>query len=294
MSIIFLAVVLILVSITLASMFVEVQQQEVKIIERFGKYSRTFNAGMNWKKPFIESAVETLSLKLQLLPVQVETKTKDNVFVTVTAVVQYMIQAGHEADAYYKLQDPKQQLQAYVFDNIRSEIPTMDLDTVFSSKDQIALAVDTALAETMTVYGYTIQKVLITEITPAQSVRDAMDEIQTQTRLALAAAQKGEAQKVLAIKNAEAEKETKRLNGEGIAAEREAIVKGLKDSVEELAAATSTKPDAAMQILMQTQYYDTIKSVGTAPGSRVIMIPFGADGASRVREAILEANLAVE
>lgn len=266
------------------------QQQEVKIVERLGKYNKTLSAGLSFKTPLIDSVVQTVSLKMQNLPVAVEAKTKDNVFVSLTMSLQYEVPEVQAKDAYYKLQDPKHQMEAYVFDSVRSQVPTMTLEEVFNNKDLIAGTVDKSVATNMLTYGYQIVNVLITEVEPAANVKQALNQVQAATLQRAAAEQQGEAQKIVMVKQAEAEKATKQLSGEGIAAERQAIVDGLKQSVEELASATGTAPDKAMAILMTTQYYDTLKSIGLN-AKNTIMIPYGSDGSDRVRDAIIAAKI---
>lgn len=287
-TIIFWIIVVIVLIIFFFGALVQTDEQEVKIIQRFGKYSKTVLAGISWKSPFIESVVQTISLKLQNVQYTVEAKTKDNVFVNIEMNVQYQIPAESAADSYYKLQNPEKQIEAYIFDSVRSQVPTMTLEEVFNNKDLIAQSVDTTVAKQMLTYGYQIINILITEVEPAANVKQALNQVQASTLARQAAEQQGEAQKIILVKQAEAEKATKQLSGEGIAAERQAIVDGLKKSVEELSEATGTTAENAMSILMATQYYDTLKAIG-ASSKNTIMLPYGADGADKIRESIIAA-----
>ena len=129
-------------------------------------------------------------------------------------------------DAYYKLDDPEVQMQSYAFDVVRSHIPSMDLDEAYADADTIAMHIQETLHAQMADYGYEIVKALITNIEPDQRVKDAMNNINAAQRNQVAASAQGDAQKTLAVKKAEGEKETMRLQGEGVAAERMAIATG--------------------------------------------------------------------
>jgi len=206
------AVVAFWLIIAFFSGFFTVQQQSRAIIERFGRYLRTAKPGLNLKVPYIDHVVQRVSLRVQQLPVEVETKTADNVFVKLFVAVQYRVVEGNEADSYYKLQDHVEQIKSYVLDVVRAKVPKMSLDEVFEKKDDVGLAVKNELDVSMKVYGFEIPNALVTDVNPADSVKAAMNEIQTQQRLQVAAAAKGEANKILVVKNAEAEAESKHLH----------------------------------------------------------------------------------
>ena len=270
--------------------FFTVQQQSRAIIERFGRYLRTAKPGLNLKVPYIDTVAQRVSLR-----VEVETKTADNVFVKLFVAVQYRVVEGNEADSFYKLQDHVEQIRSYVLDVVRAKVPKMSLDEVFEKKDDVGLAVKNELDVSMKVYGFEIPNALVTDVNPADSVKAAMNEIQTQQRLQVAAAAKGEANKILVVKNAEAEAESKHLQGEGIAKQRRAIVDGLRDSI----AAFSDKVGAvtaqdALNLVLLTQYFDTLKEIGVSAGSKVILMPHSPGGmtdiAEQLRGAIIAAN----
>jgi regulator of protease activity HflC (stomatin/prohibitin superfamily) len=211
--------------------FFTVAQQEVAVVERFGKFARISGAGLNMKIPLIEQVRGGLSLRVQQLDVKVETKTKDNVFINIVASVQFQVLHDKVYDAFYKLTDPRSQIQSYVFDVIRAKVPTMDLDLVFENKDSIAIAVKEELTEVMTTFGYSIVKALITDIDPDGKVKAAMNEINEKRRLRMAAQEQGEAEKIIKVKKAEAEAESMRLSGQGVADQRKAIINGLRESI---------------------------------------------------------------
>jgi regulator of protease activity HflC (stomatin/prohibitin superfamily) len=288
-----------LIIATLLGSFFTVKQQSRAIVERFGRYVRTANPGLNIKIPFIDHVVQRVSLRVQQLLVEVETKTQDNVFVKVSIAVQYRVVEGSEADSYYKLQDHVDQISSYVLDVVRAKVPKMVLDEVFEKKDDIGSAVKSELDVSMKIYGFEIPNALVTDVNPADNVKAAMNEIQTQQRLQVAAAAKGEANKILVVKNAEAEAESKRLQGEGIAKQRRAIVDGLRESI---AAFTDkiggVNEHEVLNLVLMTQYFDTLKEVGMSAGSKVILIPHAPGGMSDVSEqlraAIVTGNEAVK
>jgi len=285
-------------SIVLGSYFT-VQQQSRAIVERFGRYVRTANPGLNFKIPYIEGIVQRVSLRVQQLLVEVDTKTLDNVFVKISVAVQYRVVEGSEADSFYKLQDHVQQISSYVLDVVRAKVPKMSLDEVFEKKDDIGTAVKSELDVSMKIYGFEIPNALVTDVNPADNVKAAMNEIQTQQRLQVAANAKGEANKILVVKNAEAEAESKRLQGEGIAKQRRAIVDGLRESIAAFTDKVSTVNEhEVLNLVLMTQYFDTLKEIGISAGSKVILTPHAPGGMTdmiaQLRAAIIQGGEAVE
>jgi regulator of protease activity HflC (stomatin/prohibitin superfamily) len=271
-----------------------IQQAHAGIIERFGKFNRVVEPGLHVKMPYIDRLVALLSLKIDQNIITADTKTKDNVFVKVNIAVNYRVVSGREREAFYTLSDAKAQIQAYVLDVVRSKIPAMTLDEVFEKKDDVAQAVTQHLSELMQQYGFEIVSSLVVDVQPDPTVVAAMNEIQAQTRLQLAAQAKGEANKVLAVKAAEAEAESKALQGKGIADQRRAIVGGLNDSVASLASTAQTSPAEVLRTLLMTQYFDTIREIGVQSGAKVILLPHtpGAmtDIGEQIRNAMIIAN----
>ena len=290
-----LIIVLFAAVITLMATFFTVQQQSCAIIEQFGRYVRSSGPGLNVKIPFIESVVQRVPLRMQQILIEVETKTSDNVFVKIIVAVQYRVLEGSESLAYYQLQDQEEQIKSYVLDVVRAKVPKMGLDEVFEKKDDIGQAVKTELDASMKIYGFEIPNALVTDVNPADSVKSAMNEIQTQQRLQVAAAAKGEANKILVVKNAEAEAESKRLQGEGIAKQRRAIVDGLRESIAAFKEQVgSVSEHEVLNLVLLTQYFDTLKEIGVSSGSKVILVPHSPTGMSdisaQLRDAIITAN----
>jgi len=287
-----------LVLATLLGTFFTVKQQTRAIIERFGRYVRTAKPGLNIKIPFIDHIVQRVSLRVQQLIVEVDTKTLDNVFVKLIVAVQFRVVEGSEADSYYKLQDHVEQIKSYVLDVVRAKVPRMNLDEVFEKKDDVGTAVKGELDVSMKVYGFEIPNALVTDVNPADNVKAAMNEIQTQQRLQVAANAKGEANKILVVKNAEAEAESKRLQGEGIAKQRRAIVDGLRESIAAFTDKVSTVNEhEVLNLVLLTQYFDTLKEIGISAGSKVILTPHAPGGMTditdQLRTAIIQGSEAV-
>jgi regulator of protease activity HflC (stomatin/prohibitin superfamily) len=291
---IFLAICL----FVLALSFFTVKQQTRAIVERFGRYVRTAKPGLNMKVPFIDHVVMRVSLRVQQLIVEVDTKTLDNVFVKLLVAVQFRVVEGSEADSYYKLQDHVEQIKSYVLDVVRAKVPRMNLDEVFEKKDDVGTAVKSELDVSMKIYGFEIPNALVTDVNPADNVKSAMNEIQTQQRLQVAAAAKGEANKILVVKNAEAEAESKRLQGEGIAKQRRAIVDGLRESIAAFTEKVgSVNEREVLNLVLLTQYFDTLKEIGMSAGSKVILTPHAPGGMTditeQLRTAIIQGSEAV-
>jgi regulator of protease activity HflC (stomatin/prohibitin superfamily) len=275
--------------------FFIVRQQSVGLIERFGRFNRVARAGLNIKIPFIDRVVGTPNLRIQQLDVRIETKTRDNVFVICIVSVQYCILPEKVVDAFYKLQNPREQITAYVFDTVRARVPAINLDDVFVKKDDIAQAVKTELDSVMDDFGYGIVKTLVTDIDPDAKVKSSMNEINAAQRMRDAAIQQAEAEKIRVVKAAEGEAESKALQGKGIAEQRKAIINGLKESVEDFNSSIhGTKAQDVMNLVLMTQYFDTLKDIGLSGKSNTILIPHSPGGmgdiSEQMRNAIITAN----
>lgn len=275
--------------------FYTVEQQTVAVIERFGKFVRTADAGLHFKIPLIERIAGRVSLRVQQLDVKAETKTKDNVFVHVIVSVQYFIRPNNVYDAFYRLNNPAMQINSYVFDVVRARVPNIKLDELFEKKDEIAIAVKEELNETMINFGFEILNSLVTDIEPDHKVKEAMNEINAAERLRQAASEKGEADKILKVKAAEADAESKALAGKGVADQRKAIIEGLQQSVEDFRSSVDgTTSQDVMNLVLLTQYFDTLKEIGEKSGGNTILLPHSpgalSDLAAQIRDATIVAN----
>jgi regulator of protease activity HflC (stomatin/prohibitin superfamily) len=249
-----------------------VKQQTAVIVERFGKFLSIRQSGLHFKIPLIDRIAGRMSLKIQQLDVLIETKTKDDVFVKLKVSVQFKVIKLKVYDAFYKLDFPHDQITSYVFDVVRAEVPKMKLDGVFVKKDDIAIAVKTELNEAMMDYGYDIIKTLVTDIDPDSQVKEAMNRINASEREKIAAQFEGDAARILIVEKAKAEAESKRLQGQGIADQRREIARGLEESVEVLNKVGINSQEASALIVV-TQHYDTLQSIGQETNSNLILLP---------------------
>ena len=283
----------------LASSFFTVAQQTSAVIERFGKFNRLAGAGLGMKIPLVERIEERVSLRVQQLDVQVESKSKDNVFVVLAIVIQYQVREDRIQDAVYRLTDHQRQIESYVFDVVRAQVPIMTLEEAFENKDSIAKAVDTDLTGRMEQYGYEIVNVLVNDIDPDERVKVAMNEVQAAHREREAAVQRAEANRITLVKQAEAEAESKKLQGEGLANQRKAIAQGLRDSVELVRGTNAddrVDERSLMDLLLLGQWMDTQKEIAAGSKSTVIFMPNNpgavSDIAQQIRTSILSAEAA--
>jgi regulator of protease activity HflC (stomatin/prohibitin superfamily) len=258
---------------TIVSGFFQVRTAEAVVIQRMGKFLRVANAGINFKLPWLDQIAGRIDLRVQQLALDVETKTKDNVFVKIPVSVQYHVIPEKVYEAFYKLANPKQQISSYVFNVILGHVPKMILDDAFLQQSDIAIAIKEGLDDVMKTYGYAIDQALVTDIEPDEKVKAAMNDINAAQREQVAATARGEAEKILKVKQAEAEAQSKALQGQGIANQRKAIIEGLKDSVEAFSKAVEgSTPHDVMMLVLVTQYLDTMKEIGANDKSNTIFM----------------------
>ena len=278
------------------SLMFTVHTQEAVIVERFGKFKRVAQAGLNFKTPFIDSTTKPVSLRVQQLEVNIESKTKDNVFVNVPVAVQYRIREEQVIDAYYKLSNPEAQIRSYVFDTVRSALSSLELDEAFESKDDIARSVESTLSARMQEFGFNIINTLVQDISTDSRVRDSMNSINAAQRDRVAAQSLAEADKIKRVTQAQAESEAMRLHGEGVAAQRKAIANGIAEQYALLQEVGIHK--TAEQLLMMTQYFDTMQNVAQEGRSNVLFMPSNPGGlgemGQEIRNALFAANAADE
>ncbi|MFD2822537.1 SPFH domain-containing protein [Lacinutrix iliipiscaria] len=279
-SFVFIPIVFISLIIFISAFFI-VKQQTAVIIERFGKFLSIRHSGLHLKIPLVDRIAGRLSLKIQQLDVIIETKTLDDVFVRLKVSVQYKVIKDKVYDAFYKLDYPHDQITSYVFDVVRAEVPKMKLDDVFVKKDDIALAVKAELNDAMSDYGFDIIKTLVTDIDPDGQVKQAMNRINASEREKIAAQFEGDAARILIVEKAKAEAESKRLQGQGIADQRREIARGLEESVEVLNKVGINSQEASALIVV-TQHYDTLQSIGQETNSNLILLPNSPQAGSQM------------
>jgi len=289
---VFLAIVGIILLTVVFGSFFTVNTAQVAVVTRFGKFLRTADPGLNWKMPYFDSVAGIVSLRVNQISLTMETKTKDNVFVTIPISVQNRVRPEKVYDAYYKLSDPVAQIKSYVEQVILGHVPSMTLDEVFASQSSIAAAVKQELDADMATFGYEIVNVLVTDIVPDEKVKSAMNDINAAQREQVAANARGEAEKILVVKKAEAEAESKALQGQGIANQRKAIIEGLQNSVEQFQKAVEgATSKEVMQLVLVTQYFDTLKSIGENDKSNTLFLSHSPAAVSEVSDQILKSML---
>jgi len=299
-----LPILIVLALIILFTGIFTVKQQTSAVLERFGKFRNIRNSGLQFKIPLIDQIAGRINLKVQQLDVLVETKTKDDVFVKLKISVQFQVIKTNVYDAFYKLESPHDQITSYVFDVVRAEVPKMKLDDVFERKDDVAIAVKRELNQAMSDYGYDIIKTLVTDIDPDAQVKSAMNRINAAEREKVAAEYVAEAERIKIVAKARAEAESKRLQGQGIADQRREIARGLEESVDVLNNVGINSQEASALIVV-TQHYDTLQSIGEHTNSNLILLPnspqAGSDmlnnmiasftASNQIGEAMKEKNL---
>ena len=277
----FLPIILGLIIFLLYGAVFIVKQQTAAIIETFGRFSSVKQSGLHVKIPFVQRISGRLSLKIQQLDVIIETKTLDDVFVKLKVSVQFKVIKEKVSDAFYKLDYPHDQITSYVFDVVRAEVPKMKLDDVFVKKDDVAIAVKSELNDAMMDYGYDIIKTLVTDIDPDAQVKAAMNRINAADREKTAAQYEGDAARILIVEKAKAEAESKSLQGMGIADQRREIARGLEESVEVLNKVGINSQEASALIVV-TQHYDTLQSIGQETNSNLILLPNSPQAGSQM------------
>ena len=281
-----------------ASAFFTVEQRTIGIVQRLGRFVREAGPGIRVRIPFIERVVGRVNLRVQQLDVEIETKTEDNVFVRMVVAVQYFVLPEKVYDAFYKLDNATRQITSFVFDVVRAQVPKIKLDDVFEKKDDIANIVESELSQVMEGFGYGILKALVTDIDPDAKVKESMNEINAAQRMRVAATERGEADRILKVKAAEGDAQSKALQGRGIADQRQAIVAGLRDSVDEFRKSVpGTTAKDVMNLVLMTQYFDMLKEIGASSHTNAILIPHSPGNLTtlteQMRNAMIEADQTV-
>lgn len=265
-----------------------IRQQTASVVERFGRFTRVLLPGLHFVIPFIDRVSRPVSLRIVQLDIKVDTKTEDNVFVKVPVAVQYQVNPDRVRDAFYKLEDPEEQIESYVFDIVRAEVPRKTLDDLFLSKDDISEAVQESLQKVMDDYGFIIRRSLITDITPDAKVAAAMNSINAAKRNREAAEHEAEAAKIKLVAQAAAEAESKKLQGEGTANQRKAIALGIAESVRILHESGVSEREANA-ILLATQFFDMQQSLAQSSKSNTIFTTLNANGGGQTLSEIMAA-----
>merc|ERR1719277_1862754 len=224
--------------------------------------------------------------------VRTDCKTKDSVQLSVDTAVQYKVDKQRIQMAVFKTGDPRGLIDASVQNIVRSAVTNFDLDETYSNKTALGQAISTSVTSDMSSKGYKIMNCLVTDIRPDQRVLASMNQINASKRQREAALEQGEAQKLLQVKAAEADAESKYLSGQGMARMRVEMAKGFKQSMDAMAAGGLT-PQEAMNMMITTQYVDTLKDFATNPAKTAVMMPLddpNKDMESKVRDGFVSAS----
>ena len=286
-----LIIIVLLIVLLSAALFV-VPQQQAYIIERFGKFLKVQFAGIHIRIPFVDRIAMKTNMRVNQLNVQLETKTLDNVFVTVVASTQFRVNPNDVATAYYELRDPAGQLRSYMEDALRSAIPALSLDDAFARKDDVAFDVQKTVGAEMSRFGFTVVKTLITAIDP--QVKNAMDSINAAQREKEATRQRAEAQRIQIETQAAADAEKTRLQGEGQANYRREIANGIVDQIKSLQAVGMNINDVNNVVLFN-QYLDVMRSLSESNNTKTVVLPASTPGGyqdlyEQVTKAMLTAS----
>lgn len=282
----FVALAIVVLVLVLKTLFT-VRTATAGVVERFGKFNRIVRPGLHVLVPFAES-VYFVDLQVKQAQFSVETKTRDNVFVQIPVSVQYQVLDDRIYDAFYKLSAPQKQIESFVFNSILGHVPKLSLDETFEQQSGISVAVKVELDQIMSGFGFNIMTALVTDIIPDVKVKAAMNDINAAQRAQVAAQARGEADKILKVKQAEAEAESKALQGKGVAAERQAIIDGLSASIEHFQGAVpGTTSEEIMALVLVTQYFDTLRDIGTRGGTSTLFLPNGPGAANDFMQQVL-------
>jgi len=270
-----------------------VKQKTSAIVERFGKFKQIASPGLNFKLPIIDKVVCKQSLRIQQLDVEVETKTLDNVFIITKISVQFRVLTDKVKESFYQLEDPYAQIESYIFDTVRSEIPKLKLDEVFSNKDSVAHSIKESLSDAMLEYGYVIANSLVTDLQPDNHVKESMNRINATERDMLTASNEADALKIKKVKAAEADAEAKKLQGRGLAQQRLEIARGIRESIETIKE-SGVSEEEVMTLLLVTQHYDAVQDMAKSANSNTVMLNYSPSGIANVADQIREAVLSVK
>jgi len=270
---IIVAIVVVVLLIVFASVR-NIEQNNVAVVEFLGKFSRVMTAGLNFKIPIFERIALNVSLRQQNFAIEGKYPSKDKVIVSISTNLIYVVRNDNEGikKYTYALENRHQSIAAGVENSLRTYIAKETHEGILEKKEELALHIKTDLEKQFEEWGMAIMSFQITNVAFPETITNAMSEVVASEQLRKAAENKGEATKIQAIKEAEAEKERKRLQGEGVALEREAIANGFKESIELMKQATGQSPKDIMSVLTLTQYLDTIKSIGVSENAKVIFV----------------------
>ena len=246
---------------------------EVGLMESFGKFDEVLEPGC-YCACLNKNLAGTLSLRVQIIKVSVDSKTSDNALVRVSASVHYRVLKDRCQEAFYRFSNPSAQIQSFASNVIRGQVPKHSVDEIFTLRDEMQKALRGELEERLATYGFEIIATLITDIDPSNDVKLAMSQIQTNARLREASSYAADTDKIKMVKAAEADAEAKRLSGVGLAEQRKAAILGLQSSVRNFSDNVENVSDKdVMALLMMNTYFDAIKDIASTGHNSTIFMP---------------------
>ncbi len=288
----FVYLVIVLIILIIIANIKIVRQNTVLVIEMLGKYNRVMTAGLNVKFPLLERVAKVVTMRSQNFVIAGKYPSADKVIVDVNTNLIFTVNPTEDGIQRftYALQDAATSIGATVENSLRTYIAKETHEGILEKKEELALHIQRDLEIQFAEWGMLIKSFQITNVNFPLTITDAMSEVVASLQLRKAAENKGEATKIQAIKEAEAEKERKRLQGEGIALEREAIAEGLRRSVETMQKITNQTSAEIMAILNLTQYLDTLKTVGGSTNSKVIFMDTSVSKTSELMKQLIASS----
>ncbi len=288
----FSLLILLLIIIAIFKNIRVVQQNTVYVIEFLGQFRRVMTAGINFKLPLVERVAAKISLRQQNFAIAGKYPSKDKVIVDVGTNLIYAVDPSVEGikSFTYVLQSREQSIGAIIENSLRTYIAKETHEGILEKKEELALHIKTDLETQFQEWGMNIKSYQIVNVNFPATITQAMSEVVASEQLRKAAENKGEAVKIQAVKEAEADKIRKQLQGEGMALEREAIARGLKESFEIMKTATHQESKEIMAILTLTQYLDTLKGIGTTPNQKVIFMDTQIGKASDLMKQLIASQ----
>jgi regulator of protease activity HflC (stomatin/prohibitin superfamily) len=290
-----LAIAAIAVIAGLYSTFFSVQEAEVAIVTRWGRFVRVATRGFNTKMPFVDRIAGRLSLKITQLDVRVETMTLDNATLTATVSVFYQVKADQARQAFYTMANPVQQITANVNSVILAHMPSINLADAWRSRNQISDAVTAELSEKMATSGYSINSALVNEIDTTPQVKEAMNKITANQRNLDAAKAAADANYITQVRQAEADAERMALQGDGFRRMRENMAVGLGEALEKIHAhVPGLSESQIVALLLASMYVDELGKFAGSGQTNTIVLPTPLNSLVAASDEFLQSLLVAQ
>ncbi len=258
---IFLILILIIICFVLVISIKVVKQQTAYTVETFGKFSRVIYPGINIVIPLVENTARKINLSTMNLDFSILAITFDKVNISIDCTLIYKVIYQKVYQATYSLENPTASIKALVENTIRAFVATQTHEQTIQSRDEMTNFLMTHLTQKLEAFGFAIDSFQVRDIILPREITEAMSRVISSKRNQEAAFNEAQGKYILAVKEAEAQKETRRLQGEGLAAERDAIINGLSKSIHDMQQATGASATAVMNIVLMNQYIDMMRTI---------------------------------